>query len=514
MLAEFVIILEQTSPDPTRGKDPSKRVIKLHKDNDYKVSIGRASALKSSSNLNARPALPDNALFDVRGISKIHGFVYLKKTKIYYEDNKSRHGSKLTQDNTIFAVNPETPTLLFDLSDGMESGDTEYLGEIFMSPNLASTQSLKLDVYIKKLGLTENENHIKERAEPSSQISIESKLPGELDNKVNAKSSSDIPYEHIEKNAEKDPRASCVPGELPENFDDESDGNDESCAPSEYSDNQEMTCKHASFEFTSTPRGSSFSQIGESDEGEFAGLSESDDSDHLCLESEDEHTAFFFDFGVRKGQDLEANSSKTLLTAINAPQDSSSDNVTLTFDVEEKVDLDSLVSNFTNSKELAKRKTEESQVQDQDDSNIELEESPLKLKREVLEMIQEQQKSLLPFENLTCTEGLKRKLEDTDFETELISPLASVLQPPVIVPVNCNLPVNPDFPVVTVETAALDTKLTPNNEPKGEESIDRHPAKKLRSGFSQLKTFAWGVAAGSVMTVAALIATSPNNEQL
>lgn len=517
-----MIILEQTSPDPTRGKDPSRRVIRLHKDNEYTVSIGRASASKSASSLNVRPALPNNALFDVRGISKIHGFVYLdfEKYMIFYEDNKSRHGSKVTQDSTVLSVDPEMPISLFDLSNGIESGVTEYIGEIFMSPNLASTQSLKLKVYIEQLDSTKHENDIKERVEPSSQISTDSRFTSEVDTEVKTSSTRDSTYEPISKEPGKDSRESCVPDVVPEIFDDESDGNDreKSCAPSEHSDNPDMTCKHTSFEFTSTPRGSSFSQIGDSDESEFAGLSESDESDHLCLDSDDEHTASFFDFGVLKGQDLEANaSSTTLISSINVPQDSSSDVVTLTFDVEENLDSDSLASSFAYSKDKVESKTQESQetVNQVEDDNNDHDESSSKLKRDVLELIEEQQKSLLTLENLPCTEGLKRKLEDTDFETECISPLASVLQPPVIIPMNCNLPVNPDFPVVTVETTSIDTNPTSTEEPKDEpQPIDGPPVKKLRSTFSQLKTFAWGVAAGSVMTVAALIATSPNHEQM
>lgn len=133
------VLIKLTDNSPNVKEDLSVRTVLLSPSNSFKVQIGRASQLHQQISENQqRLAKSDNALFQQRGISRVHGYFLFENGSLWYEDGKSRNGTKVAGRGLV------THKIRLSSKEGI-------ISKLTFAPNLSSSQSLTLSVEIVKI---------------------------------------------------------------------------------------------------------------------------------------------------------------------------------------------------------------------------------------------------------------------------------------------------------------------------------------------------------------------------
>ncbi|KAF5095811.1 hypothetical protein D0Z00_003000 [Geotrichum galactomycetum] len=133
------VLIKLTDTSPGVQEDLAVRTVLLSPSNSFKVQIGRASQLHQQlPDKQQRLARSDNALFQQRGISRIHGYFIFDNGSLWYEDGKSRNGTKVVGRGLV------THKIRLSSKEGIAS-------KLVFAPNLSSSQSLTLSIEIVKI---------------------------------------------------------------------------------------------------------------------------------------------------------------------------------------------------------------------------------------------------------------------------------------------------------------------------------------------------------------------------
>lgn len=450
----YELSLVQISPVPKHA-DLSERVLSLNQGNSYKVAIGRASGSNATRKEEA-----GNALFDIRGVSKVHAHIYVEDRKVYYRDHQSRNGTKFTDPQSLTVDAGEKTVLLADLSKEM-SPEGMPLGTFHLSPKLCFAQSLKLEGKIKLA--------------PAS-FGAQTSTTKEVKNEVKELGFDDTAGPAVD-----------------------SEPNDDASVYAYASDDSELD-KGLVFMFSEPS----------DDESEFAGLSSEDDED---INSEVNYDSGFAKFVVGRAEDEDEYDKE--------------DEVDEEFETEEQILEELKREDQTKGQQEPKPLIDivvEETARDDSEAAVEIE-APSYV---ATLMVQEHLKRLDKEANASTEDIgprvekaavdvgaqeskstlLKRKRSDDEEEVPAVT--VSSAQPDVkeetaVAVANTQSGVKEEIPIAV--TANANAKEEPVPQPPAHEP----PAKRLRKTFAQYKAFALGAAAGSVMTIAALLASAPDD---
>ncbi|KAF5096821.1 hypothetical protein DV451_004061 [Geotrichum candidum] len=133
------VLIKLVDSSPGVQEDLAVRTVLLSPSNSFKVQIGRASQLHQQlPDKQQRLARSDNALFQQRGVSRIHGYFIFENGSLWYEDSKSRNGTKVIGRGLV------THKIRLSSKEGIAS-------KLMFAPNLSSSQSLTLSIEIVKI---------------------------------------------------------------------------------------------------------------------------------------------------------------------------------------------------------------------------------------------------------------------------------------------------------------------------------------------------------------------------
>ena len=447
-LESFIISLVQRSPEPS--SDLAIRTLNLCPSNDYRLPIGRASASGTGVTSSTRVASPDNAYFDIRGVSKVHGHLYVKDRKLYFQDNESRNGTKITMPNLLAVdVVAADPVLLMNLDADATAGGQTKLGSFHLSPNLARPQSLKFDVAFKLV----EEYHEEDDDDCSNRNTETGSLsPGPLSTNENDDTNLDLDITHEDLDYYLD-------------SDYEHQDGDSTALP-EMSIETPILTSSESLDDKSQENSQENSQAKDDEcfESEFEGLSDED-------EDEDEDDADEVEDEEDEGeQDIEP-----VEVLLKAP--------------------------YISDAEPKPKNLNQEVIDLIDDMNSEEETFFRGIRRHASASSDSAENPSQPLVTL------KRKRDDDEeevpllVETEILPADVVIDQPASVEEPASELPASEE--PATEEPTPIEDKA-PTEEPE-----KPRPTKRLRTALTQLSTFALGAAAGSVMTIAALIASAP-----
>lgn len=514
-----------------------ERNLLLNKSNNFKVAIGRASASSATNSSDSRPQLATNAFFDIRGVSKVHGYLYVENNKLYYKDNASRNGTKVTDNQQLtISVYPDDPHFLLDLSSRESLGEDIPVAKFHLSPNLSLPQSLKLQVKLKVVnsrarddlsvetkGLTLNtpdveteSNTAEARADDFEEIAVDGFVSSAQKERFNFDSDSGAGLKRLKENelmALADGDESEFSGlsssdEEPESAQIEkgyeSFAEFDVTAGLDSSINPEPSDALTNDKYDNSTKSSdavtqiiSFRKDGDILDLVFEEKKEENDDEY---DEEGQDYEEFEEF-EEYDEDEEEKEEEEKDEGEDADEDDDEDEENDENDEDEEggeeqeVYIHKIVFN-EETKESDDKGTEKNEAKEGGEEPNEIEkDTPLQSGSSAIHVEADAPGAVSLNEPTPAI--LKRKREDDDIAT----------------PDNTTPTPSTEFATNAFSVSSLESKTSSDIPQAQPVESDKPPTKRHRTALTQFKAFALGAAAGSVMTIAALLASAPDSQK-